>query len=209
MKSIFLSASIPLPDRDARYYETADVMAIRDAVLALVEVCLTHKINITWGGHPAITPLVYQAINQFKNQDDSTDYHDLDKTIIKKYVTIYQSEYYKDNFPEDNEFFDNIKPIAAGKDKESSEYKMRLEMLKPKQDFIAAVFIGGMEGVQKEYKLFKENYPDLPCFPIASTGAASKMIFEEDCNRYQFSKELLDNYAYKSLFTKIFERLQK
>jgi len=35
LKNIFLSASIPLPERDPKYYETADVIAIRDAVIAL------------------------------------------------------------------------------------------------------------------------------------------------------------------------------
>lgn len=35
IKNIFLSASIPLQKRDPQYIETADIIAIRDAVIAL------------------------------------------------------------------------------------------------------------------------------------------------------------------------------
>lgn len=208
MKSIFLSASIPLPDRDAKYYETADVMAIRDAVLALVEVCLDKGIMIIWGGHPAITPLVYQAIQQHVAEGDAFDYHDLDKKLIQSYVKIYQSDFYSDRFPEDNQHFNNVDIIEAGADEKSSLAKMRSAMLDDK-DFIAGIFIGGMEGVMDEYKMFKEEYPSVPCYPIASTGAASKIIYETESNRQHLSKDLLDNYAYKALFTKIFDQLLK
>ena len=40
MKNIFLSASIPLPERDEKYIGTADIIAIRDAVIALTTVVL-------------------------------------------------------------------------------------------------------------------------------------------------------------------------
>ena len=35
VKNIFLSASVPLEERDPKYFESADVIAIRDAVIAL------------------------------------------------------------------------------------------------------------------------------------------------------------------------------
>ena len=57
MRSVFLSASIPLPDRDARYWQTADVIAIRDSIRALVSVVVPTG-QIIFGGHPAITPLI-------------------------------------------------------------------------------------------------------------------------------------------------------
>src|SRR5690606_35061305 len=63
MKSIFLSASIPLPERDAKYYDTADIVAIRDAVIALTTVVLPHH-RIVWGGHPSITPLIYYVMEK-------------------------------------------------------------------------------------------------------------------------------------------------
>jgi hypothetical protein len=38
LNKIFLSASIPLPERDPQYLGTADIIAIRDAVRALATV---------------------------------------------------------------------------------------------------------------------------------------------------------------------------
>jgi len=52
MTNIFLSASVPLPDRDRRFYESADVFLIREAIRALVEVILPSG-HITFGGHPS------------------------------------------------------------------------------------------------------------------------------------------------------------
>lgn len=40
MKTIFLSASIPDPKRNPRFFETADVVAIGDVVHALCSVAL-------------------------------------------------------------------------------------------------------------------------------------------------------------------------
>jgi len=34
LDKVFLSASIPLPTRDKRFYDTGDIIAIRDAVRA-------------------------------------------------------------------------------------------------------------------------------------------------------------------------------
>ena len=57
MFDVFLSASIPDKDRDPKYYETADFVAIRDAVIAIATVVVP-EYRLVWGGHPAITPLI-------------------------------------------------------------------------------------------------------------------------------------------------------
>ena len=57
MIDIFLSASVPLPERDRHYFETADVLAIRESIKALVEIVIPRG-RITYGGHPTITPLL-------------------------------------------------------------------------------------------------------------------------------------------------------
>jgi len=78
LSNIFLSASVPAPGEP--FYDTIDVIAIRDSVKALATVVLP-KAHLIWGGHPAITPLirnVFLAINSEIN--------------IKKHVTLYQSE---------------------------------------------------------------------------------------------------------------------
>lgn len=54
---VFLSASVPLPSRHHRYFETADVIAIRESVRALATAVLPVG-RLTTGGHPAITPVI-------------------------------------------------------------------------------------------------------------------------------------------------------
>lgn len=192
MKSIFLSASIPTKDRDKKYMESADIVAIRDAVIELVKVCLSNQIRIVWGGHPAITPLIYEAIKLlFPNKEPMS--------LIQQYVHIYQSRFFEQIFPLDNNQFQNIFLIDSEKDKAKSLYTMRKAMLASK-DFIAGIFIGGMEGVEDEYKMFCSEYPNALRLPIASTGAAALHIYNSlnEC----FDEELEYDYAYNSLFTK-------
>ena len=45
--------------------------------------------------------------------------------------------------------------------------------------FTAAFFIGGMEGVEEEFALFRDRWPAVPAFPIASTGAAARRLFDQ------------------------------
>jgi hypothetical protein len=68
------------------------------------------------------------------------------------------------------------------------------------QDFAAGVFIGGMDGVEEEYKTFRRIHPDKPVYPIASTGAAALALYE----RYMPERrELLSNLRYLSLFRRL------
>ena len=65
-KTVFLSASIPIKGRDPFYSDFEERSAfyrrnIREAVLALVGVCYELDLDLVFGGHPAITPLVHRA----------------------------------------------------------------------------------------------------------------------------------------------------
>jgi len=183
LKNIFLSASIPLPERDPKYYETADVIAIRDAVVALATTVLPHN-RLVWGGHPSITPLINYVLKKSK----------LD---IQEHVLLYQSKFFEKFYPEDNNEFKNVVQTEKLGDKESSLLLMRETMFKS-SEFSAGIFIGGMEGVEDEYKLFKQFYPNAIIIPVESTGAASKIIYDNyvDEKNEKFAKD----YAYMSLF---------
>ena len=54
---------------------------------------------------------------------------------------------------------------------------MRERMIS-ENEFAAAVFIGGMEGIKAEYDMFISKHPTALILPIASTGAATKLIYE-------------------------------
>ena len=68
-------------------------------------------------------------------------------------------------------------------------------------DYAAAVFIGGMEGILEEYKIFKEFHPLVPCLPIASTGAAARILYDEHSD--EFDIRLLTELSYTSLFKEL------
>lgn len=186
IKNIFLSASIPLQERDPQYIETADIIAIRDAVIALTTVVLPRH-RLIWGGHPSITPLIYHVMEKLNLN-------------IQEHVILYQSRFFEKYFPKDNNKFKNIVLTdIVDDDRESSLLHMRSRML-GESEFAAGIFIGGMEGVEEEYDMFIEMHPKALVLPIASTGAGAKKIYDE---RFTDKNErLVKDYAYMSLFQK-------
>lgn len=196
MKNIFLSASIPLPKRNPKYIETADIVAIRDSVIALSTVILPHH-KLIWGGHPSITPLIYYVMDKLKLN-------------IQDHVTIYQSKLFEKFFPEDNNKFNNIVLTdIIDNDREKSLLHMRKRMLE-EHEFAAAVFIGGMEGIdgdkekdiEGEYKMFVDRHPNAFLLPVASTGGATKIIYDTVFPEELKNERFVKDYGYMSLFQK-------
>lgn len=188
IKNIFLSASVPLPERDKEYIESADIIAIRDAVVALATVVLPHH-RIVWGGHPSITPLIYYVMSKLNLN-------------IQNHVTIYQSKIFQKLFPLDNNRFENvILTDILEDDREKSLLHMRQRMLS-EYNFSAAVFIGGMEGIVDEYKMFNEMHPNAYILPVASTGAATKILYDSIFPDERKNERFVKDYGYMSLFQK-------
>lgn len=156
--AVFLSAGIPDPKRSPLYAETADTVAITAAVAALIHVVLGRR-PLVWGGHPAITPMIWTVA-----QDLDVDY--------SSWVQLYQSRYFEDEFPEDNTRFRNVHYVDAGPDQESSLRRMRKRMLR-RHSFQAGVFIGGMDGILREYAMLSRIQPDAAIVPLMTTGAAA------------------------------------
>jgi hypothetical protein len=188
LKNIFLSASVPLPERDARYYNTADITAIRDAVIALTTVVLPHH-RIVWGGHPSITPLIYYVMKKLGLN-------------IQEHVKLYQSRYFEHLFHDDNNKFENVILTENLGDIPSSVQNMRERMFSENK-FDAAIFIGGMEGIEVEYKMFIEYHPEAILLPIASTGAGAKIVYDNLLPREIKNERLVKDYGYMSLFQKL------
>lgn len=158
-EAIFLSAGVPDPRRGPEFAATADTVAITAAVSALVYVALGRR-RLIWGGHPAITPMILVM-----SEGMSIDY--------AEWVTLYQSEFFKDEFPEDNERFRNVVfTEKLNNDREASLKLMRQRMFK-EHEFKAAVFIGGMGGIVAEYEMFRQLQPHAKVIPVTSTGGAS------------------------------------
>lgn len=182
LNKIFLSASIPYADRHPQFYDTADVLAIRDSIRALAAVVIP-KAHLVWGGHPAITPLIRHVVERMTGE-------------WKSHITLYQSNHFEKSFPEDNFAFENIQLTPDYGDIPSSIFQLRKRMFE-ENNFSAAIFIGGMEGVIDEYRMFREYYPQAVTIPLASTGAAAKIVYDEFQNN---NERLVGDYAYMALF---------
>lgn len=190
VKNIFLSAGVPTAVRSPKYYDTADVIAIRDSVIALASTVLANKdFRLIWGGQPAITPLIALVLERYNLK-------------MTDRVTLYQSYEFEKFFPTENENVGNIEFTEKKENREASLLLMRQKMIGD-HEYVAAVYIGGMEGVEDEYKLFKEYHPGVTCLPIASTGAAAKIIYDEHPG--EFDERLLTELSYTSLFKELLE----
>ena len=185
VKNIFLSAGVPTADRNPIYYETADVIAIRDSVIALASTVLaTNDYHLIWGGQPAITPLIALVLERFNLK-------------MSDRVTLYQSYEFERFFPKENEDVGHIVFTEKKENRAASLLYMREQMIGP-HDYEAAVFIGGMEGIQAEYEIFKRYHPKALCLPIASTGAAARILYDQHPG--EFNEKLLTELSYTSLF---------
>jgi hypothetical protein len=187
--AIFLSASVPDP-KQPNFVTAGDPVAIASAVSALAYVTLGRRL-LVWGGHPAITPMIHVVA-----KDLDIDYG--------SWVRLYQSNYFKDDFPKDNEHFKNVVYTDAIADKNgvrdrlASLLHMRERMFKDQQ-FDAAVFIGGMQGVFDEFDLFRQLQPDARRVPVLSAGGAAQLL-EKEVASPEVRADLADNLDYINLF---------
>jgi hypothetical protein len=190
MIRLFLSASVPLPNRNPKYFATADPLAIRDSVKALVTTALGDGL-IVFGGHPAITPLIALLMRGMP-------------AATKRCVVLYQSNFFERDFLDENDEFIDVRltPAIAG-DREASLQRMRHDMIRA-ETFDAAIFIGGMEGVWSEYNEFRGAHPQALCLPIASTGAAALELYQEIAGD---RRELLHELTYPTLFRNLLEEI--
>lgn len=160
--AIFLSAGVPDPKRGPEYAATADTVAINAAVSALVHVTLGRR-PLVWGGHPAITPMVLEVAKSL-----DVDYG--------KWVTLYQTNFFDDEYPEDNEQFKNVVfTDRVEDDLGASLLEMRRRMFS-EHEFSGAVFIGGMGGILEEFDLFNQFQPKASLIPVMSTGGAAQLL---------------------------------
>lgn len=184
---IFLSASVPQVGRE--YYGTENAFAIREAIIAFTEVCIEKEIPFFCGGHPAITPLVWQVVERKPL---------MNKSLIK----IYQSKYFDTSIPPEASYFENIVFTEPKESKSESVQFMRQKMFSENK-VDCAVFIGGMDGVIVEYNMLKEKYRDIKCWALASTGGAAADLYEKIGVRNEM---LENNYSFKSIFRQLLKK---
>ena len=185
--AIFLSAGVPDPKRGPQYAKTADTVAITAAVSALVHVTLGRRL-LVWGGQPAITPMIWVVAEGL-----GIDYG--------SWVRLYQSKHFEDEYPADNQRFQNVTYTDdVSHDREHSLLLMRERMFAD-FDFTAAVFIGGMGGIVQEFELFQQMQPQATLLPVISTGGAVQDIGQR---MGSVPSDLRDDLDYVALFHREF-----
>jgi hypothetical protein len=164
---VFLSAGVPHGDR-AKAYEPYLAAAIMDAVLDVARVLLRRRARIVCGAQPAISPVL------LKTAPEASD---------GLSVEIFQSKRYRGEVPQttldlEQEGRGRIRWIEGTRDepKPVSLTRMRHAMLAGQMD--AGVFIGGMDGVEEEFSLFRDRHSAAPVFVLAGPGGAARRLAE-------------------------------
>ena len=186
--AIFLSASIP-EQNSSNYIRDADTVAVASAVRSLILVILGRK-RLIWGGHPSITPMIWSVTEHLN-------------TNYANWVTLYQSTFFEDDFPEQNAKFKNVVFVdEVDEDREASLYVMRNRMFS-ENSFSTAIFIGGMKEILDEAKLLSELSPKTQIFPILSTGGATQEVLEYSDVDDEMREQLETDVDYILLFHKL------
>ena len=160
---IFLSASVPTPERE--FFGTENIFAIREAIIAFTTVCVQYGIRFYFGGHPAITPLVWDVAMQNIKQG-------------MPLIDIYQSKVFGENIPKEVQDFNNVHfTEAVNGSIQESVMAMRKQMFTENQTE-CAIFIGGTNGILDEYNMLHSMYPKAKCYAFASTGGASIELYK-------------------------------
>lgn len=185
-RSIFLSASVPAYGRE--FFDTCHPYQIHTAVRSLLLLTLGRR-HIVFGGHPSITPMMHSACQNFGITNIDC-------------ATIYQSDFFKEEFPLENREFVNIRLIPAEAELIDSVASMRHHMLTENQ-FSAGIFIGGMKGIIDEYNMFRTHFPGAKIVAVRAGGGASATL--PVTNKDPLIQQLESSREYFSLFTQALE----
>ena len=196
-RTVFLSASFPSGDRGKKF-EPYDPSAIADAVVAITRTVLAGDGQLLFGGHPTITPLVLMIARELGKRNR---------------IVVFQSKWFwEQQVPEVSsimeEGFGCIEWIDQKDSLDLSLESMRIAMLSSVRELVAAVFVGGMEGIETEYSMVKDYWRHIPCFPIKGPGGAAAELPQNACNSLGLS-EILESRSYPFLAIRIVDAISK
>lgn len=154
-ETVFVSASIPDPDRTAVEF---DPFAITDAVVAAARAVFTRGGIVLTAAHPTIAPLILQVADAFP------------AATQPKMVFLYQSDLFADVIPPaTQEMMDRPyvhvewTPKTPGEVPEPGRWNGSLAVMRQRMmtevPIVAAVFVGGMEGIIDEHAIVQQEHP--------------------------------------------------
>lgn len=164
-RPVLLSASFPSGVRGERF-TPYDADAVADAVTALVGAVLAANGRLVFGGHPTITPLVLRVAAD----------HD-----AREAVDVYQSDEFRNRITEptralERQGFGRIIATPDVGDLQRNLALMRREMIGSSPEIVAALFIGGMEGILEEFDGVADLRPSVPRLPLVAPGGAAALL---------------------------------
>jgi hypothetical protein len=197
-RAIFLSTSIPNP---ARWRGEFDALAITDAVVALARSVLTRRGRLITAAHPTIAPLILFVAKQIERPASQP-----------VPILVYQSLLFRDVLPSETHVlaeggFADMRWTAAAEGDEPQPGKwdksletMRATMLRENEP-VAAVFIGGMEGIRVEFDLFKKLFPDRPTYALGGPGGEARSLV--DASPQELATDLSHNTTYPTVIRRL------
>jgi len=227
---VLLSASEPDPNRRAEYWQSRNLLNVREAVRTFCAHALAHY-PVVYGGHPAITPLVRRVASRIEHQAG------IGAILRNPKVLMFQSSLYVGHSSAGEDVV--VTPAHEGDGRvagpkggmrNASLLRMRYDMIgRPDNhrlsllanyagefgaerfaklgtyEFSAAVFIGGMEGVEREFHIFRSFHPHTPAYPIGTTGSACTKLLNEV--RPYLSRETLEALRSETAYNLLMQQL--
>lgn len=192
---VFLSASFPSGER-GNAVRPYDPFAVADAVTALVRAVLSCNGKVLFGGHPTITPLVLAIAMEQRS---------------KHSVDVFQAEWFRERVtPETRKLaelgYGEIHWTEKRDNLDDTLAVMRQRMLSFGR-IVGAVFVGGMDGIEKEYQMLGDTLPGVPRIPVRGPGGAAARLQAADGEVPEHLAGQLDSRAYPLLSSKILEYL--
>jgi hypothetical protein len=190
-RRLFLSASVPSPERP-QFYGGADAhRQIEDAVISLSRAVFAEGGTLVFGGHPAISPLVAMVAGEYLAPLGAEAAGRRERPAAP--IEIYQSRAFEGFLPDetlmmfrlgyanlhwidavDGERFDPKAPRDQPPCPRSME-EMRRRMI-GEMEPAAMVAIGGMQGIFDELRIFRELRRDASVYALATTGGAAALL---------------------------------
>ena len=168
-RALFLSASIPDPTRWSGWF---DALAITDAVVAVARTFLSAGWGLVTAAHPTIAPLLLYVAGELPVPGE-------------RQIVTYQSALFEDVLPTATRRFEaegiarfewteavrGERPLPGEWDRSLAVMRERM-LTETAPD--AAVFIGGMDGILKEYALFGDLRPGRARYAFGMPGGAAR-----------------------------------
>ncbi len=199
---VFLSASIPSAER---WSGSFDPLAITDAVVAFARAALTTGASLVTAAHPTVAPLLLYVANEFPSVREK-----------EPSVIVYQSRLFDDVLPRATyELAEHgigellWTEAASGEAPQPGRWDKSLALLRRQMleatNPVAAVLIGGMEGIQREFDLFRDLFPNRSLYPVRQPGDAASLLDYPGPD--QLAGELAVNRTYPALFRHIMDHI--